>query len=523
MTIKQLFRNNTFNILFPPCLFTVLGVLLYIICVSVNGFSGLVLAEYLGCILACWLPALFGAIVKRPFHPFIAYGIGLVCFLGVFLQQAASIYSWWYNYDHFVQAISALIMAASLYCLYIRWKGGQMDTAGALVFIILGAAGICGIFELFEYYFDLYGVTADVQRWKVMVDNSIDASWAVRQAGGDPDAVVRAGHAMLQTIDDMSVTVLFSMMFCVAWLANMFIGDGKTFERFFSESFVFHTSETSSVEMLTGFGAEEDMLAGKGYEPQGTKFQKFIHSKNFIIWSPSIFVAIIGVICFIIRGINYGYYTWLIILQFLSSIAAGFAVPVLGIILKRQFSPSLSYVIGFFVIFGLFFERAFDIYDKFFEYDKVLHTFVGLFGAAIAFVFILRWKGDKMHPVGVMWTIMLVAVGMGVIWEIFEYITDFSGTDPQVWYDVITNSVNASCAARAAGDPNAYIIVGNCLTDTMDDIAVTIIGAGGFIIAYIISLRFNNGRAFKTIFSEQRITRYNPPADSGDYIPRTSE
>ncbi|MCD8308076.1 MAG: hypothetical protein LUD51_07630 [Clostridia bacterium] len=515
MSEPVIFRNRKFTILFPPCVSTGLGVLLYVICVCMYGFSGLVVTEYLACIAACWLPAVIGRISGRPFHPFISWSIGFISFLAVFVQHSADIYSFWPGYDFLLQAVFAFLAAACMYCLILRWKGGSMSPAGTMFFIIVATAGMAAVFELIEYYSDLYGFIADPQRWRDVVYGSIDASYAARLAG-DTGAYVFTGHALRETIQDIAISVTFSGMFCLTYAVNLFVKDGWTYARFFSESYAYPASHAPrEKKMLPGISAwKQDEPCG--YVPAGTKFRRFIHSRGFIIWSPSVIMACVGVICYIIR-LSWAGWSWVTALQMWGGILACFAVPVLGLICRRHFSPSLTYCISFFLLFSLFLERAVNIYGVFYRYDKVLHSFVGLICAGIVFILLLRWKGNRMNPVGVICTIMLVTIGIGAIWEIFEYSTDFTGADPQRWYDVIYNSVDASYAARIAGDAGAYIIQGNALTDTMDDIGVTVIGAGFFCIAYIINLRIKGGAFFEKIFSERRITRYNP-ARRPDYI-----
>ncbi|MCD8294616.1 MAG: hypothetical protein LUE27_07285 [Clostridia bacterium] len=511
MTLRQLFRNRTFITLFPPCLFSAAAVALYIICVCAKGFYGAVLAEYLICLAACWLPAVIGRISGRPFNPVISWSIGLVSFLGVFLQHAADIYSRLPTYGWLVEIIYGFLAGACMYALFLRWKGGCMSASGTVVFMILATAGMTGIFEIVLYYGDLYGIVYDPQGWRAVIDASIDASYAARLAGNE-GAYVFSGHALTGMIDDFILAVTCCGLFCITYLSNLMIGDEKTFERIFRDP-----SAKDDRMVRLPVPCSDGMPEGRGYVPEGTKFQKFIHSRKFIIWSPSVVMACVGIICYFIR-LSWAGWSWVTALQMGGGILACFAVPVLGLILRRHLSPSLTYCISFFLLFSLFLERAVNIYGLFYRYDKVLHTCVGLICAGIIFILLLRWKGHKMTPVGVICTIMLATVGIGVIWEIFEYSTDFTGSDPQRWYDVVYNSVDASYLARLAGDPQAYVIQGNALMDTVDDISVTVIGAGGFCIAYIINLHFSHGAFFEKIFSEDRITRYSRPVIKPDYI-----
>lgn len=201
-------------------------------------------------------------------------------------------------------------------------------------------------------------------------------------------------------------------------------------------------------------------------------------NKKLIPWIPAIIFAAIGLIMFVINCILHGI-AMLTVLQFFSCMAAPFAVPVLGVIVKKQFSPALTVCLGILVVFGIYVERVFDVYANFAAYDKLLHTNFGFIGAAMVYVLLLRWKGDKMTTAGVIVTLILVCLGLGGVWELFEYSSAlFTHQDPQRWQE----AVNASIAAGK--------VVANPMTDTMEDMLVTVIGACAFCILYLVDDRF---------------------------------
>lgn len=208
-------------------------------------------------------------------------------------------------------------------------------------------------------------------------------------------------------------------------------------------------------------------------------------------WAPAIFFAALGLAMLVVCLCKYGPVP-LLILQFLSCMAAPFAVPVLGLLTKRQFSPSLTFNLGVLVVFGMFLERTFGIYDLFPPYDKILHTNFGFIGAAMVYALMLRWKGDKMSTAGVIFTLIMVCLGLGGAWELFEYTSAlFTGQDPQVWHGAVDASI-------AAGK-----IVENPLTDTMQDMMVTVIGAAAFSLLYLTDAYFG-GKYFPRWFGEPR-------------------
>lgn len=206
-------------------------------------------------------------------------------------------------------------------------------------------------------------------------------------------------------------------------------------------------------------------------------------------WFFPLFFAAVGLVMFVItvclRGV-----TFLLFLQFFSCMAAPFAVPVLGLLTKREFSSALSFCMGLLAFFGLYLERMLFLYDVFAGYDKVLHTNFGLIGAAVVYCLMLRWRGDKMSCAGVIVVIMLSTLGLGAAWELFEYSTSmFTMQDPQVWHETVNASI-------AAGE-----IVGNPLKDTMQDMLVTVIGSAAFCILYITD-SVTGADIFRRIFGE---------------------
>ncbi len=203
---------------------------------------------------------------------------------------------------------------------------------------------------------------------------------------------------------------------------------------------------------------------------------------------PAIF-AVIGLIMFIIYVCLHDIVP-LTVLQFFSCMAVPFIVPVLGLIVKREFSLSLTFNLGVLIFFGIYVERVFGVYSRFPAYDKILHTNFGLIGAAMVYALLLRWRGDKMTHAGVIFTLIMVALGLGGAWELFEYSSAlFTGQDPQVWHAVVNSSIEA-------GE-----IVGNPMKDTMEDMLVTLIGASAFCILYLVDV-CTGCNLFKKFFGE---------------------
>ncbi len=213
-------------------------------------------------------------------------------------------------------------------------------------------------------------------------------------------------------------------------------------------------------------------------------------------WFPSIIFAAVGLVMFVINSFLHGV-TVLLVLQFFSCMAVPFLFPVLGAIAKREFSPSLSFNLGLLIFVGIYIERVFSIYSFFPSYDKILHTNFGFIGTAMVYSLLLRWNGEKMTNAGVILVLMLSVLGIGGAWEIFEFSSAiFTLEDPQIWRETVNASI-------AAGE-----IVGNPLTDTVQDMMVTVIGSAVFCIIYLADCAAG-GKYFKKFYGERKEVREN--------------
>lgn len=164
-------------------------------------------------------------------------------------------------------------------------------------------------------------------------------------------------------------------------------------------------------------------------------------------------------------------------------------VPVLGIITKKHYPLALSLMVGILVLFGLDCAKAFNFYSFVPEYDKYLHSFFGLAGSVIIYIFILRWNGGSMKPLGIMFIAFIGVMGLGAIWEVLEYYCSFiPGEDPQGVWGVID-------AAIESGQRSI-----NPMYDTIEDLLVTMIGSAAFILWYYVDCLFD-GKSFKKLFT----------------------
>lgn len=199
--------------------------------------------------------------------------------------------------------------------------------------------------------------------------------------------------------------------------------------------------------------------------------------KKFVLqWVPSLTFAALSVVFGIVYTFTKPEPALTVYLQLIGGAVACVLFPVAGLVLKRDFPPLYTIVVGLLVFFGIYFGKAADMYTHIPHYDKFLHTNFGLLGAVTVYAFIQRWGGGKMNFAGTLILCILATLGLGAIWEIFEYYCSVfvAGEDPQgVWLAV-------QQIIAAGGEK-----VVNPLDDTIGDLMVTLIGSSIFCIICI--------------------------------------
>jgi hypothetical protein len=124
--------------------------------------------------------------------------------------------------------------------------------------------------------------------------------------------------------------------------------------------------------------------------------------------------------------------------------------------------PSEVQIVAVLFIFAtLFLGEVHDYYQRFWWWDAALHTLSGLILGMLGFMFVYILNENRnvdlhMRPSFVAMFAFFFAVGLGGIWEIFEFgMDEFFGTDMQ---------------PATANDPSG-------LTDTIHDLIVDTVGA----------------------------------------------
>lgn len=146
-------------------------------------------------------------------------------------------------------------------------------------------------------------------------------------------------------------------------------------------------------------------------------------------------------------------------------VAGIMAVTLAPVVFRRQLPveiPSeIEIVAVLFVFATLFLGEVRDYYERFWWWDVVLHTTSGLLLGMFGFMFVYMLNEDRlvdlhMRPSFVALFAFFFALGIGALWEIFEFAMDrFVGTNMQ---------------PASPGDPSG-------LTDTIHDLIVDTLGA----------------------------------------------
>ncbi|NNF04928.1 MAG: hypothetical protein HKN17_10735 [Rhodothermales bacterium] len=152
-------------------------------------------------------------------------------------------------------------------------------------------------------------------------------------------------------------------------------------------------------------------------------------------------------------------------------------ITLLPILLEKRFQvfipPEFEFLAILFVFASLFLGEVLDYYQRLWWWDMMLHTVSGLLLGITGFLLVYVMNesdlfGLDMSPGFVVLFAFMFAVGMGAIWEIFEFAMDqLFGTDMQ---------------KEMLGDPSG-------LTDTMWDLIADTTGAAVISVLGLSYLR----------------------------------
>lgn len=196
------------------------------------------------------------------------------------------------------------------------------------------------------------------------------------------------------------------------------------------------------------------------------------HIDKYIL---SLTMLIISIICLFIcvsTGIKVKF-TTLVLLLF------GSLIPLLIPLINRLFKLKIPFTLNLFItihlILSICFGTTLGLYNKFFGWDLLVH---GLFGAIGIYAILVIFKDDRILPLILS---SLTILGLGAIWELFEYTVD-SVLDTDI------QRVGESLRMNKLPQAN-----------TMEDLLITIISSLVFILIYLIINKISKNQKKKSL------------------------
>lgn len=152
-----------------------------------------------------------------------------------------------------------------------------------------------------------------------------------------------------------------------------------------------------------------------------------------------------------------------------------FLFPIVSKLIKRDIPLWLNALVCIEMLLCVVGGNIYNVYKDIALYDIFLHIYFGFSCSVIFYYFILHFQNGNNINKFVLYTLLFLAVlGMGAIWEFWEYACDLTtGGDGQM--------VNES------------ILLGKSpVSDTIEDMFVTIFGVLLFYLLLIIDKKLNN-------------------------------
>lgn len=143
---------------------------------------------------------------------------------------------------------------------------------------------------------------------------------------------------------------------------------------------------------------------------------------------------------------------------------------------KKQIPLMLNGILCVHIILSIFGGGIFNLYDLFFAYDLILHGYFGFMCSLILYYVLLQVNGRQIKAPVLLFLILLSTLGVGGLWEIWEYACDtIGGGDSQRVQEAILLGISP-------------------VADTMEDLMITVIGVfvfyGFLYVDRIVGHRF---------------------------------
>ena len=200
--------------------------------------------------------------------------------------------------------------------------------------------------------------------------------------------------------------------------------------------------------------------------------------KVILTWAPFAACVVFGILAVSLHHIVTPGESWVVYLQ----VPACTLIPLIFPALRRWARICVPYffevIVAVQIIVAVDLGTALGVYFMIPHYDKILHTYFGLWCAALVYYFLYLSGAGRLRG-GVKFVIIMLSVlGVAACWEIFEYCASIVfGTDPQAWKGPVSRGENP-------------------MTDTMWDIIVAIFGVLLFYVTLFIDKK-SNGKLYR--------------------------
>lgn len=218
-------------------------------------------------------------------------------------------------------------------------------------------------------------------------------------------------------------------------------------------------------------------------------------NKRIVIFLPAIAALAVSVVVLSVYLTVLSGDSAAVILQILCAPVVALVLPVVNKLFGIKIPFAVNVVVTVHAVLALDFAKGLDLYTLVPYTDKFLHTYFGFYCALVVFVLLLYFGAEKMNKFGFFLIVLLAVLGVGVLWEIYEFTCDsLFGMDCQMW--------RATPAEIQSGLTYEQYVAsrGNPMSDTMWDLIVTVFG----VLIFYLFIFIDKLRGYKLCASIYR-------------------
>ena len=191
-------------------------------------------------------------------------------------------------------------------------------------------------------------------------------------------------------------------------------------------------------------------------------------------WFPVIFNTICSAVSLLIYTFtNLNEINSLVVLQIVIGATIPFLLIILTDLLKIKFPPVFHMMIVILVTLAIYLGKGCSFYNLIPFYDKLLHLYFGFICSLIMLCVLIYYNCEKLATPLLLFVVFFFTLGLGGIWEVFEFICDVITKEDSLG---VTSSIN-----------NGH----HPCFDLMVDLIVTMVGTLLFYLVLIID-KVNN-------------------------------